>query len=567
MKKYFEIKRDKSGKVMVETPLSGYDLVYQPTLNKGSAFSKKERETFKLHGILPPRVSTMKEQCKRIMDSIHHKSTPLGKYTELHRLQNRNETLFYRLIYEHMEELMPIIYTPTVGVACEMFSHIFTRTRGIWITPGDKGKIREILRNFKDYDIRLIVATDNESILGIGDQGAGGIAIAIGKIALYCIGAGIHPSQVLPVSLDMGTNNPELLNDLLYVGWKQPRIKGKEYFEIMDEFVDAAKEAFPKVLIQWEDLKKQNAVDVLERYKEQILSFNDDIEGTAGVALAGILTACKIKNEPIDSQRLMVIGAGCAGVGIARLFSKTIGYVIGTEKSTLHLTALTDSQGLLYKDRKNTESYKKDFLWTQKELNEYKIVPEDHNNLLALIKKFKPTALIGTSGQPNTITKEMVEAMCENTARPIIMPFSNPTELAEATPKDLITWSKGRALVATGSPFDPVTYEGRTYTIGQGNNVFIFPGVGLGAILSNAKHIKPKMFYLAAKTLAESISVKDLKLEMLYPPIKDLRFITQQVAKAIIKDAKPELADDEIQDMIEKFMWVPEYPELIFKHE
>jgi malate dehydrogenase (oxaloacetate-decarboxylating) len=563
-KKYFEIQRDKSGKVMIETPLSGYDLVYQPTLNKGSAFSKKERDTFRLHGILPPRVSTMKEQCKRIMDSIHHKSTPLGKYTELHRLQNRNETLFYRLIYEHMEELMPIIYTPTVGVACEMFSHIFTRTRGIWITPGDKGRINDILSNFKDYDIRLIVATDNESILGIGDQGAGGIAIAIGKIALYCIGAGIHPSQVLPVSLDMGTNNPDLLNDLLYVGWKQPRIKGKEYFEIMDEFVDAAHKSFPNVLIQWEDLKKQTAFDVLDRYKDKTLSFNDDIDGTAGVALAGILTACKIKNQTIADQKLMVIGAGCAGVGIARLFSKTLGYVVGAEK-TLHLTALTDSHGLLSKDRNNIEPYKKDFIWTQKELDEYKITSKDQNDLLALIKKFQPTVLIGTSGQPNTITQEMVEAMCAYTERPIILPFSNPTELAEAKPEDVIKWSKGKALIATGSPFEPVSYEGKTYCIGQGNNVFIFPGVGLGSMLSNAKVVKPKMFYLAAKTLSESVSAKDLKQGMLYPPIRDLRFITQQVAKTIIKDAQPDLADDEIQDMIEKFMWVPEYPELIYK--
>jgi malate dehydrogenase (oxaloacetate-decarboxylating) len=563
-KKYFEIKRQKSGKVMIETPLSGYDLVYQPTLNKGSAFSKKERDIFKLHGILPPRVSTMKEQCKRIMDSIHHKSTPLGKYTELHRLQNRNETLFYRLIYEHLEELMPIIYTPTVGVACEMFSHIFTRTRGIWITPGDKGRIRDILNNFKGYDIRLIVATDNESILGIGDQGAGGIAIAIGKIALYCIGAGIHPSQVLPVSLDMGTNNPDLLNDLLYVGWKQPRIKGKEYFDIMDEFVDAAHETFPNVLIQWEDLKKQTAFDVLDRYKDKNLSFNDDIDGTAGVALAGILTACKIKNQTIADQKLLVIGAGCAGVGIARLFSKTLGYVIGNE-NTLHLTALTDSHGLLTKDRNNIELYKKDFVWTQKELDEYKISKQDQNDLLALIKKFQPTVIIGTSGQPRTITKEMVEAMCTYADRPIVLPFSNPTELAEATPDDVITWSKGKALIATGSPFDPVTYDGKTYPIGQGNNVFIFPGVGLAALLSKSKTVKPKMFYLAAKTLSELVSAKDLKQGMLYPPIKDLRFITQQVAKTIIKDAQPDLADDEIQDMIEKFMWVPEYPELIFK--
>jgi malate dehydrogenase (oxaloacetate-decarboxylating) len=563
-KKYFEIQRDKAGKVMIETPLSGYDLVYQPTLNKGSAFSKKERDTFRLHGILPPRVSTMKEQCKRIMDSIHHKSTPLGKYTELHRLQNRNETLFYRLIYEHLEELMPIIYTPTVGVACEMFSHIFTRTRGIWITPGDKGRIKDILSNFKDYDIRLIVLTDNESILGIGDQGAGGIAIAIGKIALYCIGAGIHPSQVLPVSMDMGTNNPELLNDLLYVGWKQPRIKGKEYFEIMDEFVGAAKDAFPKVLIQWEDLKKQTAFDVLDRYKEKILSFNDDIDGTAGVALAGVLTACKIKNESIADQRLMVIGAGCAGVGIARLFSKTLAHVAGIEK-TLHLTALTDSQGLISKDRNNIEPYKKDFIWTQKELDTYKITGDEQKDLLSLIKKFKPTILIGTSGQPNTITQEMVETMCSYTERPIILPFSNPTELAEAKPSDVIHWSKGKALIATGSPFEPVTFEDKTFHIGQGNNVFIFPGVGLGAILSGAKVVKSKMFYLAAKTLSESVSAKDLKSGMLYPPIKDLRFITQQVAKAIIADAKPDLPHDEIQDMIEKFMWVPEYPELIFK--
>lgn len=563
-KKYFEIRRDKSGKVMIETPLSGYDLVYQPTLNKGSAFSKKERETFKLHGILPPRVSTMKEQCKRIMDSIHHKSTPLGKYTELHRLQNRNETLFYRLIYEHMEELMPIIYTPTVGVACEMFSHIFTRTRGIWITPGDKGRIKDILGNFKDYDIRLIVATDNESILGIGDQGAGGIAIAIGKIALYCIGAGIHPSQVLPVSLDMGTNNPELLDDLLYVGWKHPRVKGKEYFEIMDEFIGAAKDAFPNVLIQWEDLKKQTAFDVLDRYQEKILSFNDDIDGTAGVALAGIMTACKIKGESLKDQKLMVIGAGTAGVGIARLFSNTLGYLTD-EKNILHRTALLDSQGLLTDKRKDVESYKKDFLWTNREIEQYKLDSNDQKSILRLVEKIQPTVLLGTSGQPNVITKEIVEAMCKYTDRPIILPFSNPTELAEAKPVDVINWSRGKALIATGSPFEPVTYDGKTHVIGQGNNVFIFPGVGLGALLSKSKTVKPKMFYIAAKTLSESVSAKDLKNGMLYPPIKDLRFITQQVAKAIIKDTDSKLPEDEIQDMIEKFMWIPEYPELIYK--
>lgn len=550
---------------MIETPLSGYDLVYQPTLNKGSAFSKKERDTFHLHGILPPRVSTMKEQCKRIMDNIHHKSTPLEKYTELHRLQNRNETLFYRLIYEHMEELMPIIYTPTVGEACEIFSHIFTRTRGIWITPGDKGRIKSILSNFKDYDIRLIVLTDNESILGIGDQGAGGIAIAIGKIALYCIGAGIHPSQVLPVSMDMGTNNSKLLNDLLYVGWKQSRIQGQAYFEIMDEFVDAAKECFPHVLIQWEDFKKQNAFDVLYKYKEKILSFNDDIDGTAGVALAGILTACKIKNEKIENQRLLVIGAGCAGIGIARLFSKSLGIVLGQEKPTLHLTALTDSHGLLTQDRKNMEAYKSEFIWTQKELDQYQIQPADQKDLLSLIKKFKPTVVIGTSGQPNTITQEMVQAMCAYTDRPIILPFSNPTDLTEAKPADVIVWSKGKALIATGSPFEPVAFEGKIYPIGQGNNVFIFPGIGLGALLSKSKVVRHKMFYLAAKTLSESMTDKDLKNGMLYPSIKDLRLITQRVATVIIKDANPELPDEEIQEMIEKFMWTPEYPELIYK--
>lgn len=564
MKKYFEIFRDKSGKVMIETPLSAYDLVYQPTLNKGSAFSKKERDTFQLHGILPPRVSTMKEQCKRIMDSIHHKSTPLGKYTELHRLQNRNETLFYRLIYDNLEELMPIIYTPTVGIACEMFSHIFTRTRGIWITPGDKGRVKNILRNFHSYDIRLIVATDNESILGIGDQGAGGIAIAIGKIALYCIGAGIHPSQVLPVSLDMGTNNPKLLNDLLYIGWKKPRIKGEEYMGIMDEFVDSVQEVFPNALIQWEDLKKQTAFDVLDRYQNKILSFNDDIEGTAGVALAGILTGCKIRNVDISDQKLMVIGAGAAGVGIARLFAKTLGYV-STEKNILSLVCLTDSHGLLTYERKDTESYKKDFLWTKNEIEQYKLQPNDHTNLLALIEKFQPTVLIGTSGQPDIITKEMVQAMCKYTDRPIILPFSNPDQLSEAKPANVIEWSQGKALIATGSPFDPVTYNGKTYAIGQGNNVFIFPGVGLGALLSGAKTIKPKMFYLAAKILSESVSAKDIQQGMLYPPIKDLRFITQQVAMAIIKDVKPDLSDEDIQDQIEKWMWIPEYPELIYK--
>lgn len=564
MKKYFEILRDKTGQIIIETPLTGYDLVYQPILNKGSAFSKKERDLFKLHGILPPRVSTLKEQCKRIMDSIHMKGTPLGKYTELHRLQNRNETLFYRVIFENLEELMPIIYTPTVGIACEMFSHIYTRARGLWICPGDKGKISEILNNVKAQDIRLIVATDNESILGIGDQGAGGMAIAVGKIALYCIGAGIHPSQVLPISLDMGTNNPQLLNDLLYIGWKKPRIQGKEYFEIMDEFVDAVKDEFPNALIQWEDLRKQTAVDVLDRYKNKVLSFNDDIEGTAAVALSSIITACKIRNVNMSDQRLMVIGAGAAGAGIARLFQETISFQ-SKDKNALQQIALTDSSGLLTRDRKNMEPYKNDFLWGKNEIEFHKLKSTEFKDLLAIIKKFKPTVLIGTSGQPNIITKEMVEAMCEYVDRPLILPFSNPNELSEAQPADVIAWSKGKALIATGSPFDPVTYEGKKYFIGQGNNVFIFPGVGLGALLSESKSINSRMFYIAAKTLSETMSAKDIKQGLLYPPIKELRFITQQIAKAIMKDVRPKWDEDEIQEKIEQFMWMPEYPELIYK--
>ncbi len=560
MKASYTLSKNENG-VTITTPLRGYDVLYQPTLNKGSAFNAQERETFGLHGILPPHVSTLKEQCQRTYQRIQKKKTDLEKYTTLLSLQHRNEVLYYRFLMDHLAEAMPLVYTPTVGQACEEFSQIFRRSKGFWITPDDRGHIQERLKNAPVQDVRLIVATDNESILGIGDQGAGGIAISIGKLALYCVAAGIHPTQVLPISLDVGTNNNRLLQDPLYIGYKKARLTGEPYHALVDEFVEAVKVQFPKALIQWEDFRKQNAFDILDRHKNNVLSFNDDIQGTASVALSGILTGCSIKKESLKQQRILIMGAGAAGIGIARLIEQTL-QLEHPEVTPMDHLALTDSQGLLYQGRARMDPYKANFGWSAEQMEKAGITAETSKDLHAMIDAFKPTVVIGTSGQQGIIDQKMVEQMCKISQRPMIMPFSNPNHLSEAHPSDVIEWSQGKALIATGSPFPSYHYENKEYVISQGNNVFIFPGVGLSSILGNHSCIDAKVFFTASKALSNCVTAEEKEKGMLFPDIQRLRSVTRQIAIETLCDIQ-DLSKDQARQIVDDFMWEPSYPNLV----
>lgn len=553
MKQLYSFHQDSQGNIQIKTALQGLELINQALLNKGTGFSPEERETFCLEGLLPIHHSSIDEQCARMYENISKKSTDLEKYIGLISLKSRNETLFYRLLATHLEEMMPIIYTPTVGLACQEFSHIFRKVKGLWITPKDKGKIKKLLQNIAQDDIRLVVATDNESILGIGDQGAGGIAISAGKLALYCVGAGIHPHYVLPVSLDVGTNNEKLLRDPLYVGYREKRLSGKEYNDLVSEFVQALKETFPGVLLQWEDFKKQNAFDVLDRHRNDILSFNDDIEGTAAVALAGLINACKVKGTKLKDEKVLIVGAGAAGVGIARLLRYRMCKQGLTQQQAMQKIALTDSQGLLTETRHNeVERYKKDLLFVLEESNTL----EADAKLEEIVQHLKPTIVIGTSGQAGVINQSIVATMCKYVDRPIIFPFSNPTSLSEAVPKDLIQWSDGKVLTATGSPFSPVHYKNKEYPIGQGNNVFIFPGIGLGAMINQCTCIDDEIFELSAQALADSVGSKDLEKGQLFPSIDQLQNVTHTIAMAI----GVHMGNQRIKEDLLAQTWFPEYP-------
>jgi malic enzyme len=494
--------------------------------NKGSGFADAERDMFGLHGLLPSHVSTIEQQSQRIYESILRKSDPLEQYIGLCALQDRNEVLFYRLMLDHLEELAPIIYTPTVGQACQWYSHHFRRPRGIWITPGHRGRIHEVLDNAPFADVRLIVVTDNERILGLGDQGAGGMGIPVGKLVLYTVAAGIHPTQTLPVSLDVGTDNGELRSDDLYLGWKHPRLRGPEYYSLIDEFVHTVKRRWPRALLQWEDFKKQNAFDLLDRYRHVLPSFNDDIQGTAAVAVAGVLGAGRITGTPIEHQRIIVMGGGAAGFGIARQLRQTLRTAGLTGDALAGAIAVLDSGGLLLEGRPLRESSKREFAWSADLARAYGFDAARPPDLLAVVNALRPTVLIGTTGEPGCFTEEIVRAMAAHWHRPAIFPFSNPTSKSEAVPSDLLNWTNGRALVATGSPFAPVTFGGRSIRIAQGNNVYVFPGVGLGALVAEARQINDAMFAAAGTALALSVLPEDLESGLLYPPLRQLRSVT-----------------------------------------
>jgi malate dehydrogenase (oxaloacetate-decarboxylating) len=551
----------------ITTTARGQDVLRNPLLYKGTAFSPAERQLLGLSGLMPSQQNTQEQQAVRFYEKLEVTPEPIDKYRSLMALQDRNEHLYYKVLMDHLFELMPIVYTPTVGLATQRFSAVFERGRGIWITPDHRGRIGEVMAiAVGDRDIALAVVTDNESILGIGDQGAGGMAISIGKLALYTAGAGIDPARTLPISLDFGTNNRDLLQNDLYLGWPRERLTGADYDSLVEEFVEAFQSLFPDALLQWEDFRKDNALTIMERYRHRLLSFNDDIQGTGAVALAGLFSALRIKNEKLSDQRIVILGAGAAGLGIARQIEAALLLEgIKSEHMYRYIAAL-DSQGLLVDDQNFRDEYKRDLAWPGKFAAKHGLIED--RSLRALVAAYQPTVLIGTSGQPGAFDETLVRTMAGNVSQPVIMPMSNPTANSEATPEDLVRWSNGRALIATGSPFAPVTHDGRTIEIGQGNNVFVFPAIGLGALLAGASEVTDTMITQASQALAEQITEAELARGLLYPDVSRLREVTAHCAVAVAEQAYAEgLASkdkpDSMLDAAIAAMWTPDYPEFV----
>jgi malic enzyme len=548
----------------VPVPYRGHELLARPLLNKDTAFTEQEREVFGLRGLLPPRVRTLEEQVALEIAKNRRKGDELERFIGLAALQDRNETLFYRVLLEHLEELMPIVYTPVVGRACQEYSHIMRRSRGLWLTPEDMDRIPELLANSGQDDVRLIVATDNERILGLGDQGCGGMGIPVGKLALYTAGAGIHPSLALPVSLDVGTDNRTLLDDPDYVGYRQPRLRGPAYDGFIEAFVEGVAEVFPHAVLQWEDFKQHNAIRLLDRYRHRITSFNDDIQGTAAVVLAGIRSALRILNEPLRAQRFVFLGAGAASIGIARLVRAQMLRDGAREDEVRRAIVALDSRGLTYLGREPLDADKEEFAIGPDEMARYRFAAGGRYGLEEVVKRVAPSFLIGTSGTPGTFTEAAIRRMAAQARIPVILPLSNPTSKTEAQPKDILEWTDGRAIVATGSPFPPVVRGERAHVIGQANNAFCFPGIGLGALVAEAREITEEMFLSAAEALAGTVSGARLEERALYPNQSDLRVASRAVAIAVARAARDggvgrNLCDDEVESAIDAMMWEPRY--------
>jgi malate dehydrogenase (oxaloacetate-decarboxylating)(NADP+) len=503
-------------------------LLSDPLLNKGTAFTERERDVLGLRGLLPPRVFTLEEQVRRSLGALRRKHDAIEKYIYLTNLQNRNEVLFYRLVIDHIEEIVPLIYTPTVGEACLHYGSIYRRPRGMFLSLRDRGRIAEILRSWPQENVRLIVVTDGERILGLGDLGALGMGIPIGKLALYTACAGVHPGYTLPIALDVGTDNIALHDDEFYIGLKTKRARGSVYESFVEEFITAVQEVFPQALLQWEDFGNANAFRLLHRYRHRIPSFNDDIQGTAAVALAGIIAALRLTKTSLAQQKLLFLGAGEAGTGIASLFVAAAQAGGLSEAEARARCWFVDSKGLVVKNRgDDLADHKRPFA------HNHPFIP----TLAEAVKQLRPTALIGVSGTTAGFTQEIVTDMAAHNARPIIFALSNPTSKAECTAEQAYTWSAGRAIFASGSPFAPVDFGGNRYVPGQGNNIYIFPGVGLGALVSEAREVTDGMFLAAAQTLANIVQPEDLEVGRVYPPLTKIRDVSLKIATAVAENA------------------------------
>ncbi len=534
----------------------GLELLHDPARNKGTAFTEAEREALGLHGLLPPRIQTQADQVRRVLANLHRKSSDLEKYIFLMALAERNETLYYRTLVDNIEVMMPLVYTPTVGDACQLFGPIFRRSRGVYISAKDRGRVAAVLGNWPNRDVRVIVVTDGERILGLGDLGAGGMGIPIGKLSLYTACAGIHPSLCLPVMLDVGTDNPAMLNDPLYLGLLQRRLRGEAYDELVDEFVTAAQTLYPNVLIQFEDFANRNAFRLLERYQEHICTFNDDIQGTAAVALAGIYSALRITGQALADQRLLFFGAGEAGTGIGGLVTSALVEQGLAPEEARKRCWFVDSQGLVVKARANLASHKQPFA------HEYEPVLDP----LEIVRRLRPTALIGVSGQAETFSPAILKEVAQyNNERPIVFALSNPTSKAECTAEEAYRYTDGRSIFASGSPFDPVTLDGKCHMPGQGNNVYIFPGVGLGVMASASRSVTNEMFRVAARTLADSVLPDDLDVGRIYPSLKRIRFVSHAIGVAVAETAwRRGLAGrsrpEDVSAYVTSLMFEPHYP-------
>ena len=548
----------------IVTSKRGFWLLKNPSTNKGLGFTQEERDRLGLNALLPPRICSIEEQVELEMEHLAAKADPLEKYIGLAALQDRNEVLFYRVLVEHLAELMPIVYTPTVGQACQRYSHIHRNVRGIWLTPDDIDVIPARLREYPFRDIRLIVATDNERILGLGDQGAGGMGIPIGKIALYIAGAGVHPSKALPISLDVGTDNAALLEDPFYIGYPQRRLRGAAYAAFMEAFVEGVREVFPNAILQWEDFHKRQAFDLLAKYQKRLPCFNDDIQGTAAVVVAGVLAGLRITGQSLAEQRFVYIGAGEACSGTRKLLGTAMRAEGVSEETIARAHLLFDSKGLVREDGSERDPHKAALAAPRSVLSHYGIDALPNPQPEDVIRLVKPTVLIGATAQAGTFTRAMLEEMAKHVERPIVFPLSNPTSQAECTPSEALAWTGGRAIVATGSPFADVCFEGVRHVIGQANNVFVFPGVGLGVILSEMREVPDDVFYVAAKALAASIDDERLKLGALFPDQSQLREAGALVAAAVVRYGSERqlgqpIPDAEIEAVVHASMWFPKY--------